>query len=475
MDISDFTGSFLFTQSTFIYIALIFGLVFITFTPYLTRKLFRALLAIVLLTPLSVDYTLPGGIKLSTPAELLIIVVALVLTAKILAGMDVKKNTVGHPISLLLIGSLVWALLTTLTSEIPMVSLKRFLIETLYTLVLFFGFLWLKPSRKTNPTIWLLYGVGLVIPILISTYNHYTLGFGQKASVYVSYPFFDEHTIYAASVTFVIPFFAIRLFSGNSNKLFNAGMLIVLLTAFITAYSRAAWISLLLSGIFFLMMKMRMSMTLILFSAMAVIIAGLWNFRAIENYMTSSNTRYSDEITEHFASVTNLQNDASNLERINRWKSAWEMFLDKPITGYGPGTYQFVYDKFQYPQNMTRISTHFGDRGNAHSEYLMLLSERGFIGLTLFLCIILWSIRISLKLLYNDSSKKEKVLIYSAILGLTTFFIHGLFNSFIDSSKMAVLYYGSLSVLVYLDIKRISKSVVNFQFKLSNCRVNNNI
>ena len=42
-----------------------------------------------------------------------------------------------------------------------------------------------------------------------------------------------------------------------------------------------------------------------------------------------------------------------------------KMFNEKPIYGFGPGTYQFEYSSFQDPDDKTIISTKFGDGGNA--------------------------------------------------------------------------------------------------------------
>ena len=70
--------------------------------------------------------------------------------------------------------------------------------------------------------------------------------------------------------------------------------------------------------------------------------------------------------------MSNVTTDASNLERINRWKSAIRLFQERPHLGWGPDLsvslcpYQNYYEK-------TVISTNAGDMGNAHSEYLSAL------------------------------------------------------------------------------------------------------
>ena len=57
------------------------------------------------------------------------------------------------------------------------------------------------------------------------------------------------------------------------------------------------------------------------------------------------------------------------------------MFEERPVFGWGAGTYQFEYARFQRSDLRTAISTNNADLGNAHSEYLGPLAEQGLLGL----------------------------------------------------------------------------------------------
>src|SRR5690606_3361999 len=96
------------------------------------------------------------------------------------------------------------------------------------------------------------------------------------------------------------------------------------------------------------------------------------------------------QLSEHIQSISNITTDASNLERINRWNSALEMFEEKPFFGWGPGTYAFQYAPFQSAQDKTIISTNAGDMGNAHSELLGPLSEQGIFGPLLYVLLLVF-------------------------------------------------------------------------------------
>lgn len=180
----------------------------------------------------------------------------------------------------------------------------------------------------------------------------------------------------------------------------------------------------------------------------------------IETYSKANDAVSNKDLFQHIRSVGNVKSDASNTERINRWKSAGRMFADRPFTGFGPGTYQFIYGRYQSHSDLTRISTFSGDKGSCHSEYLTYLSETGLPGFIIFLFTVLLSFQIALKNIYKSSGIIKSLMI-SALLGLITFFVHGLFNNFIDSDKMALLVIGSYSVLMWGDIFISNEQIKN--------------
>jgi O-antigen ligase len=147
-----------------------------------------------------------------------------------------------------------------------------------------------------------------------------------------------------------------------------------------------------------------------------------------------------EEFGERLQSATNVTTDASNLERLNRWACAIEMFKERPVFGFGPGTYAFEYARFQEPENLTIISTNFGDMGNAHSEYLGPLSEMGFLGLIAMLLIVaaIFYEGITLYIDWPSDDKEMRTIILSMVLALVTYFVHGVLNNYLDTDKASV-------------------------------------
>ena len=69
----------------------------------------------------------------------------------------------------------------------------------------------------------------------------------------------------------------------------------------------------------------------------------------------------------------------SNSERMLMWQSAWNMFLDHPLTGVGAQNYEYQYQNHY-------ISPLAKERGqmHAHSNIFQLLAEQGIVGFASF-------------------------------------------------------------------------------------------
>ena len=173
--------------------------------------------------------------------------------------------------------------------------------------------------------------------------------------------------------------------------------------------------------------------------------------------MLAKNTHEhtTESFDEKIQSAANVTTDASNLERINRWDCAYEMFKRKPGLGFGPGTYAFEYAAFQDPENLTIISTNFGDMGNAHSEYLGALSETGLVGMLLFMSVVASIFYSAIRLYYQyEEGNDIKILLMGIIVSLSSYFIHAFLNNYLDTDKAAVPVWAMCAMIVAMSIEQ---------------------
>ncbi len=419
-----------------------------------------------MLIPLSVKMQL-GPSVVSFPGEVLVLVVAAFYIIYSLNRKTFQLDSVWkHPLTLLILIDLAWSIFTGLMGELPLVSLKRLLIKSMFIIVFYFFFIDLFKQKKNIVRMWLFYGIGLIIPVGWTIFHHAQYDFSQVVSFVMPLPFFNDHTLYASCIAFILPIiflFGIKPqwfgFHPKSRFLFLSLVLLLLLGEFFS-FSRAAWLSIIIAGIagvFIVFLRFK-AIHFLLLVVIGVSLLTFYSQDIFQNIRKVSDVSRKEDVEEHFRSVMNIQTDDSNLERINRWQSALRMFKDRPIAGFGAGTYQFVYGRYQISTELTRISTNHGEKGNAHSEYLMVLSESGFVGLAIFLMLIYLLIAQAIQLFQTLSDKPLKWLTFAILLGLISYLVHGLFNSFIDTDKAAVLFYAAIATVVAIDIYHSKKS-----------------
>jgi len=437
------------------YWAMVIPVVIIILYFYL-YKLDIILLLITLTTPFAVNMTdSEFGVGISMPTEPLMLGVMIVFIVKLLFENNYDKNILKHPLTIMIIISLLWMFVTSLTSQIPLVSFKYFAARVWFVIPFYFmGILLFKKPKNIRLFIWF-YVIPLIGVIAYTTYNHALWGFNEQAGHWVMEPFYNDHTAYGAVLTLFIPALAGFSFSKSYSKtirLFSLLILAVLLLALVLSFSRAAWISLAFSCIIYMIILFRIKLKWIVL-ALTIFFGTFFLFQNdIWDRLEKNKQGSSANFVEHIQSISNISTDDSNLERINRWQSAFRMFSERPVFGFGPGTYQFEYAPYQHSNEKTRISTNFGDKGNAHSEYIGPLAESGIIGMLSMLGILVFTILTGLRVYERAEEKEIKMMSLAILLGLITYFFHGTMNNFLDTDKASVPFWGFIAILVSMDL-----------------------
>lgn len=421
----------------------------------------KALYIAALLTPLSIKISEKisnVSADISIPAEFMLICIMLMFLLKIIYNKDYPKEILKHPISIALYVYIGWIFITALTSTMPVVSIKYLICKLWFIIPCYFYLseLIYKDSRNFSRFIFC-YALGLGIVICITTVKHIQLGAVEKVAHWVMSPYYNDHTAYGAVLAFflcLLPGFAFSKSFPARIRILSKLLLILCLTGLILSYCRAAWVSVIIAIFVSIIILLKIKFKIVAIATIILVsITGVF-FNDIIHELNKNETESSKNIIKHIQSISNISSDASNVERLNRWSSALKMFKQKPIFGWGPGTYQFQYAPFQNPKYKTIITTNSGNCGNAHSEYLGLLSETGFIGsISLIVLIILnliSGIRVYRK---TDSPPIHRLLCFLCVSAIVSYFSHGFFNNFLDTDKLAVPVFGVMAVIAVLDIK----------------------
>lgn len=415
------------------------------------------------LVPLSVglEKFTDFNIGLYFPTEPMIVLSAVLLLLKFSYERSYPLIYLKHPISIVVILHLAWLLLTTFTSSMFLVSIKFFLVRFWYVFCFFFYLFLVYEKNPTGrlKTLLLCYFVPLMGVITYTIVRHTLHKYDEKAAHWVMQPFFKDHTSYGAILAMMTPFVLSFLFKKQKNLniyilLFFVGT--IFFTGLILSYTRAAWISLLGALALYLILHFKISIKQLSTVGLIVLIFLVGNWDNLIQKLEKNKQDASADLVEHVQSISNIASDASNLERINRWNCAWKMFQEKPLFGWGPGTYMFQYAPFQSSEQLTIISTNFADGGNAHSEYLGPLAESGLLGSLLFIALVIMVIYYGIKT-YHKADQSYKASILIVLLGFVTYILHGILNNYLDTDKASVLFWSFAAFIAYTDVHQTSQ------------------
>ena len=206
----------------------------------------KVLFLIAFLTPLSINLEGLLGFSLSLPVEPLLFGVLFFFIAKLIYEKKFDNKIAYHPISIVIYMMFIWIIITTITSELPLVSIKYLLSRIWFIIPAYFVCAKLfKDPNNINKFIWL-YIAGLIIVVFYTIANHAMNGFSGKAAHWVMTPFYNDHTAYGAALAIYMVLNAAFIFLPNiktSRRIIIIMCFALLCVAMVLSSCRAAWLS----------------------------------------------------------------------------------------------------------------------------------------------------------------------------------------------------------------------------------------
>jgi putative inorganic carbon (HCO3(-)) transporter len=414
-------------------------------------------------TPLSIHLVEEriSSINLSLPTEPLIIALFVVVLLKMLKSKSLKMPEVQTLLSILIITDFSWLLFTSFTSTMPLISAKYVLAKSWYLIVFYFLLARVFQNQK-NARIFIWCFISSVI--ILSTYTLYVHaggGFSRDYAYTAMRPFLPDHGMYAACISFAVPaLFVFSVYGKSFNysafvRILSFVLFLFLILAVALSFTRAAWLSLVVAFGVYALLLLKIKFRYVVMLALLAVGVLFSNLDDLLTDLSRNKNESDDNIENHLQSVSNVSSDPSNLERLNRWGCGVRMWEDKPIVGFGPGTYTFQYGQYQLPHQMTIISTNAGTLGGVHSEYIRPLAESGTFGALSWVAIVLSVFALGFKQ-NRQLSGSAKYLSLAVFLGLITYFVHSVLNNYSEFDKIAVPLYSFMAVLTAIELNTIN-------------------
>jgi len=420
------------------------------------RKVFFLLLFSL---PFSMEIELPGGFSTDLPSEpLVLILLGVYLLFFIKNISSFKRYFFSHPLTLLLGLHFLWTMVCVFTSSDSFVSLKFILAKFWYIIVYFFMAGLLLNSRKAFCTMIWCVSIALSITVVYVIIRHAGHGFSFDSINLSVGPFYRNHVSYAAIMALFLPFiWYLKLYyrKGSIQRKILWGILIIVLLGVILAYTRAAYLALIIAIGAYWIVRFRL-MRIILISAF---IGSLFftSYLLVDNKYTEYAPDFEKTIAhkdfDNLVSATTKGEDVSVMERFYRWIAGIYMIKEQPVFGFGPGNFHGFYKGYTINSFKTYVSDN-PEKSGIHSYYLMLGVEQGIPGIIFFI-LLLFYFFYRIEIVYHREKDPFVAGIVMAIfMCMLVISLLLLINDMIETDKVGSFFFICLAILVNIDLQQ---------------------
>ena len=401
----------------------------------------------------SLEISLPGGLSMDVPSEpLMLVLTACVLGSLLLGASRISPRELLHPLVIILALMLLWTITDSFFSVDGTKSFKYLLAKVWYITPFLLGTLLIvrRPQETWRFAAW--YAVGACLAVVYTGLRHATKGFSFDSINWALRPFFRQHVIYAAMLVVLFPFalYAVRRARGQARLWWSIAIGLLLFGLF-TSYTRASMLALPIAGIFYLVMRLRLTRVLLLAISLSVTGAVLY-FVSANNFMLYApnfeRTIFNGKnFSKHIEATYKLQ-DVSGMERVYRWVAAARMINEKPLVGSGPATFYPEYKRFTLKSFRTYVSDN-PEKSTTHNYFLLQLAEQGIPGFALF-CILLGTALVTAERLYHQSKNYPEVraVVLASSLSLIIIIFHLALNELVEVDRIGSVFFVCLALLI---------------------------
>ncbi|MDD5681457.1 MAG: O-antigen ligase family protein [Candidatus Omnitrophica bacterium] len=212
-------------------------------------------------------------------------------------------------------------------------------------------------------------------------------------------------------------------------KLITAPFLVIMITAFILAQSRGAWLSLSVSliamvALFVKKGSIKRKNLIVLILLLAIVVSFLFFARGV--------------ISDRLSSTSTVQEyDTSTATRLLIWRGTADLIKHNPLIGCGIGDYVWAFPRFR-PEGLN-VQANF-----AHNDYLQAAAEMGILAPLLMVwifCTIMYSV------IRQDKIDLVRI---GCATGILSLFLHGMvdFNFHIPANMLLFTVYVAIVMSV---------------------------
>jgi O-antigen ligase len=413
--------------------------------------------------PFSLEIDLPGGLSTDLPAEPLMWMSCLLLIGYLyLYNRDLDFSFILHPVFVILVLHFSWIILTSITSNDPLISVKYTLAKSWYLVCFVFIPLILFRDVLDFRQWGLFVLIPLIGTIVIILYRHSQYGFSFETINNAVIPIYRNHVDYACSLGVALPFVWLfrKWFTGISGKLLFILSIVLILAGIYFSYTRAAWLCVPVAIIIYFMIRFRLMRFVIPIAlAVMILIVGWLSYEnAYLEYAPDYEKAISHKKFDALVSATYKMEDISTVERFYRWVAGFYMVQENPVLGFGPATFYSFYHNYVDRHFTTYVSDN-PEKSGMHNYYLMVAVEQGLTGLAIFLMLVVFVLVYGEKLFHQIPAGPKKQILTAALVSFGCNLFVLTLNDMVETDKLGSYFFFSIAIVILygMEMKRTTK------------------
>ncbi len=425
---------------------------------YCVNKTEQLFWLLILLIPFSTELQITSSLGLDFPDEPIMLLLTGFTMLKLLHQPALfPKYLKNSPLFFVVVLIMAWSFLSASYGTNPMLGYKFFLARIWYIIpfVILPQILLDSQARISKMAIYLL--VPMFFLAFQTLVRHSYYGFSFELVKKTITPFFRNHVTYSAMLVCLLPVaWTMDQLTPeeSSKKVWIKRGIILGLIALVFAYSRGAWLALLVGVAMYFVIQKKWLKQILIGTVVLLLSITLW-LATDYNYMRFApdhdRTIFHTDIKEHLAATVALK-DVSNAERFYRWVAGFNMVVERPITGFGPNSFYSQYKTYTVNRFQTWVSDN-PEHSTVHNYFLLTLCEQGIPGLLLF-CALYFGMLLKAQSLYLQFQNQffSKVALCIALV-LSMLGVVNFMSDMIETDKLGSLFWLSLGILLVLDQK----------------------
>ncbi len=208
----------------------------------------------------------------------------------------------------------------------------------------------------------------------------------------------------ASFLMMIFPFSVFYSIFCKKARIISSIVSLLILFAFILTFSKGGAIALVLSWMIFLIVRVKKTHKIMAVIAFVFLIVLTILFAYNNNYIVDKIKPFQDSLNA----------------RVDYWQAGLQMIKEKPLLGFGLGSFGRVYSKYKLPKAEETQA--------AHNNFLQIWTELGIVGLLIFLSIfVFYFVEMNRRIRkFDNLTSIQKVFVYGGYVSVLSFVLHSL-------------------------------------------------